>query len=170
MDDLLQPSLQDQTKVKFDPPPFSSHAQYIVTFFGGVSAAWYFSYLNTQRLKADDQTLKQINMVWLGSTILALIAFFIVATQIDIYPFEDDTNTQRYIRYANRILAVIINIYIGRLQKPWFSRHAMFTQSDQETAYGSPWVAGLISVFIVSIPFGFLTLLAVIFGDNFNGA
>ncbi len=171
MDDLLQPSLQNYEKIIFRPRPLSPRAQTLVTFFGGIGAAYYFSVVNTGYLKADQKTIRKVHLIWIASALVALIAYFAVATQIEIYPYTDYPEAARYIRYSNRAIAILVNLYIARLQKPLYARyHLLSSSKSDDSPFQDGWKTGLLAVFIISIPFNLLVLGAITLGNAFLGA
>ena len=172
MNDLLQPTLQDQTELSFNPAPLSAYAQYFITFAGGIGSAWYFSAITTKRLKADARTIRQIHIAWFCSAIIALITTFALTAQIGIDPSTEGSSTiLRSIGFGNRILALATNIYVNRLQKPWFDRHIMFMHLNKVYAiYEDPWTMGTNALFLGVLAFGTLLLIALQIGATFHGA
>lgn len=159
MDDLLKPSLQDQSKLRFDPLPFSPRSQFLVTFFGGVASGWFYTYINSERLKVDKKTINQIHLMWLVAVIVTTIAYYVVAGQIE--QFSENREMQRYLRYGNRILGILVYLVVARLQNSWFTRYRWMTGGDGEPTYANPWGYGLAAVFLVPILHGILLLIAV---------
>jgi hypothetical protein len=144
LDDLLQPTLQDQTPDSSKAKPWQLGHQFWIAFLGGVLAVTGIAYLNSKRLGQDAGKQRLILM----TGILGLVV--VIALTL----FETTQRTNQIMRLGQRIVAVIAYALMYRIQTPAFRAYSYHHDGE---GFASLWKPGIIA----SLALGILQALIV---------
>lgn len=147
IDELLQPSLADEVEHRrcYEPAPWTTSSLVFPAFFGGTIAVGLVAYWQAGRLYASAGTRRAIVWATLGATVLVLgIIAGILGTA--------DDDLQRYVRWINRGIALLLFVGLERLLRP-DERRAELIGVERASLWGPGFAAVLIStaVFFVAV-------------------
>jgi hypothetical protein len=125
LDELLQPTVTPVARSGVKP--WRVQSQFWVAFFGGILAVTGIAYINARHLGASATIRKLI----LACGVIALAIYIGLAGWV----FLDEP---RNMRFAGRILAVVLFLGLARLQREGDARHQLFGSGE----YASLWGAG----------------------------
>jgi hypothetical protein len=140
LDDLLQPTVTPVVRSGYKP--WRVQSQFWVAFFGGVLAVTGIAYINSGHLGVSARKRRVI------------LALGLLALAINVALAAWMSKEQRTVRFAGRVLAVLLFLALARLQREADSRHQLFGSGE----YASLWGAGIFA----SIA-GNVALLAILF-------
>jgi predicted permease len=133
-DELFEPTLAEYRET--GERPWRLGSQFYVAFFGGVVAVTAIAWLNAKRLGLDDRRR------WL----ILLVGAVGLAATIGV-PLIRDEGADAAFRLTSRVIAVLAFGGMYLLQRSADRVHSAFAR-DEEQAYASLWVPGLIAVIV----------------------
>lgn len=142
LDDLLQPTLQDQTPDSTKAKPWQLGHQFWIAFLGGVLAVTGIAYLNSKCLGQDAG--KQCLIFMTG--ILGLVA--VIALTLFTPASETNQRTSQIMRLEQHIVAVIAYALMYRIQTPAFCAYSYHHEGE---GFASLWQPGIIAILMLGI-------------------
>ena len=112
-DDLFSPSLEAVPK-RSSSPPWPLSRQLWVAFLGGTLAVTGLAYLNSRRLNAGRRVCLNILAVGAAALLLTLAVDFFMGGYLQS---EATPVAARLARYANRAVALVAYVILGRMQR-----------------------------------------------------
>jgi hypothetical protein len=153
--DLFSPSLAEYRPTTPDRPPFRLDSQFGLAFLGGPAAVTAIAVLNARRLRLSNRL--QRSMV-IGGILVTLLEFGIAWTAIVSYGHDSDPGVRAKLlpRWSLALINLLWAAALVRWQTPAARQYELLDRGEYASMRGPGFVAGLLSVVVLVIPFVWL--------------